>query len=110
MSAFDPKRTSDLAACHRRSRGESLLVLENISSRCGGDSGMAVVTKRLGRIDLLARPFVQPVPPIKPPASLPLFRTGGKPVGSSRIDGPDYIGCFFVGGRIEKALQMSAVR
>ena len=53
---------------------------------------------------------MQPVAPIKPPASLPFLRAGGKRVRSSRIDWPDYIGRFFIGWRVEKALQVSAIR
>src|ERR1700746_3317122 len=67
-------------------------------------------TQRNGRVDLLTRARMQPVPPIEPPASFPFLGGSEERIGPCGIDSPDYKGRLRVCRWIEQALQVAAVR
>src|SRR5271166_1977336 len=74
------------------------------------ENGMTLVARRFRRLDLIARTTGEPVAPIEPPAALPLLRARLEGVRVGRACGADHIGRLLVGRRIEKALQVPAVR
>src|SRR5215468_1989925 len=70
---------------------------------------MPRAAKRNGRVDLLTRARMQPVPPIEPPASLPLLGGSEERIGPCGIGPPDHKGRLRICRWIEQALQVAAV-
>src|SRR6516225_631558 len=93
--------------------GRRLLVVssvKDIGPRRLGHHRMPRAAEGGGRIDLLTRARMQPVPPIEPPASFPLLGGSEERIGPRGIDPSDHEGRLRVCRWIEQALQVAAVR
>src|SRR5262249_62002104 len=86
------------------------LLIEDIRPRSRHIRTMTRVTQHGGCRLFLVRTLVEPVAPMEPPAPLVLLAAGKKCVRASRRERSGNEGGFLVAGRIEKALQMPAVR
>src|SRR5947208_7711678 len=86
------------------------LLVKDVGPRGSTKCRVTRAAERSGSRHLFPRARMQPVAPIKPPASLPLLGRSQKRIRCIRIDRSDHEGRFRIGWRIEKALQVSTVR
>src|SRR5262249_6864324 len=83
--------------------------IKHISSGGRYCSGVAIAAEFGGRGDFCSGSLVEPIAPMQPPASVPLFRTGEErvPIRCSGEAGDER--CLWIGWRVQEALQVAAV-